>query len=210
MSMQSLAPFLYKGKYVKEQGARFQSAVLQSPQDAYLDGFWQSELYFKDQEKTIRTAFEFSDKIQQTHKVLASQMQSTLSVSLHVRRGDYVSNALANKFHGLCSPNYYQNAVKHLMSLGAIQLFIYSDDLDWCRQHSKFDVPIHYVNTNDAFADMYLMTQCKHNIIANSSFSWWGAWLNANSDKIVIAPQNWFSDPSIDTSDVIPATWQKM
>lgn len=209
-ALQSILPFFFKGVYAKENGNRFQRQILELPKEAYLDGFWQSELYFKDQEKTIRECFTFSDAIRNTHKEMADQMRSKLSVSLHVRRGDYVSNALANKFHGLCSPNYYQNAVKHLMALGNIEVYIFSDDLDWCRQHSKFEVPMHYVNTNDAYADMYLMSQCKHHVIANSSFSWWGAWLNADPDKVVIAPKTWFNDPSIDTSDVIPTTWQKM
>ena len=194
--------------YVKENGNRFNVSFLGWPANTYLDGFWQSELYFKFYEEEIKQDLEFNQAIIDKNKDLAAKINSVNSVSLHVRRGDYVNLPSANSFHGLCSIDYYNEGVKLIADkTGPIELFVFSDDVAWCRQNLKFDFPIHFIETNDAYSDMYLMTQCKHNIIANSSFSWWGAWLNNNADKIVVAPKKWFNDPRIDTSDVIPIEW---
>lgn len=210
-TLQRNAPGLFSTLYVKENGNRFNMGFLGWPANTYLDGFWQSELYFKFYEEEIRSDLEFNAEIKNKNKDLANKINSLNSVSLHVRRGDYVSLASANQFHGLCSLDYYNEAVKTIADkAGAIELFVFSDDQTWCKQNLKFNFPIHFVETNDAYSDMYLMTQCKHNIIANSSFSWWGAWLNANENKVVVAPKKWFNEPSIDTTDVIPIEWLQL
>lgn len=203
-------PAVFRTLYAKEKGSTFNPDFLSFPANTYLDGFWQSEVYFKAFEVEIREDFDFKQEIKDRNKQLAEKINAVISISLHVRRGDYVSNAITNKFHGLCPPSYYQDAVKHLMEKGNIELFIFSDDLEWCKQHSKFSLPTHFIETKSAFDDMYLMSLCKHNIIANSSFSWWGAWLNANPDKTVIAPEKWFASETQDTTDLIPYTWIKM
>lgn len=205
--LQRTVPNLFSTLYAKEKGSAFNPAFLDFPQNTYLDGFWQSEIYFKAYEEEIKADLDFKQEIKDRNKELAAKIQSANSLSLHVRRGDYVSNVLTNKFHGLCTPTYYQSAVKQVMEKGNIELFIFSDDLEWCKQHSKFDLPTHFIETNNAYNDMYLMSLCKHNIIANSSFSWWGAWLNNNPDKMVIAPKKWFNDSSVDTSNIIPIEW---
>ena len=208
--LQRKFPLAFKTLYAKEKGSAFNPDFLDFPANTYLDGFWQSEIYFKAYEEEIRDDFDFKQEIKDRNKQLADKIRSVNSVSLHVRRGDYVSNALTNKFHGLCPPSYYQDAVKHFMEKGNIELFIFSDDLEWCKQHSKFNLPTHFIETKNAFDDLYLMSLCNHNIIANSSFSWWGAWLNANPDKTVIAPEKWFASDTQNTSDLIPYTWIKM
>lgn len=203
-------PGLFSYYYAKETATSYHAAFQRFPKNTFLDGFWQSELYFKTYASAIREVFRFKEETIARNKDMAQKMHAVRSVSLHVRRGDYVSNALANKFHGLCTPSYYQEAVKFIQGTGPVELFIFSDDIDWCKQHSRFDVPVHYMQTGDAFSDLYLMTQCKHHVIANSSFSWWGAWLNPSHDKIVVAPKNWFQEASINTSDIVPKGWVKL
>jgi hypothetical protein len=136
------------------------------------------------------------------------------SVSLHIRRGDYLSDKNAKEFHGTLPLDYYYKAMAQLNLLYKdLKVFIFSDDMDWVKANLKLTNECVYVDFNtgeNSVFDMYLMSQCKHNIIANSSFSWWGAWLNQNSSKIVIAPQLWFADKSLNTKDLIPNSWLKM
>ena len=125
-----------------------------------------------------------------------------------MRRGDYVTLASANQFHGLCSVDYYVNAVNFLKAQLQTELVIYvfSDDVPWC----KTNIPIqncHFLETTSAAQDLYLMSQCQHHIIANSSFSWWAAWLNANPSKHVVAPKYWFNGVESKTLGIIPKTW---
>jgi hypothetical protein len=128
-----------------------------------------------------------------------------------VRRGDYVTSPKTNSVHGTCSLEYYYDSFnliekQHKNS----HYFIFSDDIEWCKQNLEFIKNKTFIELSANERDheeMYLMSQCKHNIIANSSFSWWGAWLNQNPDKMVIAPKKWFHDQQINTNDLIPDTW---
>lgn len=194
-----------------EEGTEYQSKFIKFPKNTYLNGFWQSELYFIDFENEIKKDFQFIDKIIHENKTLATEISNSESVALHVRRGDYVSNSNANQFHGLCSIDYYEQAVNIIsQKFQNFKLFVFSDDIDWCKEHLKFEAPIYYVETNSAYSDLYLMSICKHNIIANSSFSWWGAWLNNNIDKTVVAPNLWFASKEVNTSNLIPKNWIKL
>jgi hypothetical protein len=128
-------------------------------------------------------------------------------VAVHVRRGDYMTPTNL-QYHHPCSPEYYIEAMSKFDS--KTKFVVLSDDLEWCRQQSFFN-GCEFWQGKDLAHDMYVMTKAKHNIIANSSFSWWGAWLNQNYDKIVIAPKKWFGDiANIDSSDVIPESWIKI
>src|SRR5690606_26072631 len=126
--------------------------------------------------------------------------KTTTSVSLHVRRGDYVQLQSAHNFHGVLPLTYYKRAILLLKEkLERFTIFVFSDDLDWVRSNLQAETPVVYVDyrSDDKTAtDLALMSLCKHNIIANSSFSWWGAWLNRNPGKQVIAPKPWFRDKS--------------
>ncbi len=197
--------------YAKENGSQFQPNYERFPTNTYLDGFWQSEQYFIAYENDIRNTFLFNTAIRNKNSDLAKKMNLANSVSLHVRRGDYIKNSAANAFHGTCSKGYYDQALAYLVErIERIELFIFSDDIDWCKTTFQYAVPIHFVETQDAASDLYLMSQCQHNIIANSSFSWWGAWLNNNSDKNVIAPKQWFADASVQTQDIVPKKWIRL
>lgn len=186
-----------------------------STKSLILSGYWQSEKYFKSIECLVREKFVFRN-IDNKTKALASEISSLNSVSLHIRRGDYLGHSL---YSGVCTEEYYRNSVECLKlqidSKQDLKFFVFSDEKDFATQFvNKLNVPAAIIERNtgiDSYKDMYLMSHCKHNIIANSSFSWWGAWLNKNPDKIIIAPKKWFGSSSDDKyKDILPENWIKI
>lgn len=202
---------LGKKFYIKES-ARFQPEILKAGPDAYLQGFWQSEEYFSDIADVIRQDFQVVDAVSAHDRALLDEIDSTNSVSLHVRRGDYVANPSANSFHGVCSVDYYKACIKLIKEkVVDPHFFIFSDDPDWAKANIPTDAPtqVSYNSVDLPYDDIRLMSHCKHNIIANSSFSWWGAWLNPNPQKIVCAPKRWFT-ADIDTEHLVPQSWVRI
>ena len=174
----------------------------------YFEGHWQSEKYFKLIEKTIRKHFQFKQSLLNNDTVRVSkEIMNSNSVSIHIRRGDYLNFPQC----AVCDIEYYNKAIDYIK--GTISnpiFFIFSDDIEWCQQNLQIE-NCYFVNHNrgaDSWQDMYLMSQCKHNIIANSTFSWWGAWLNNNLKKIVITPKQWLCDTP--NSDILPDNWIKI
>lgn len=200
---------------IVEDGLKFNPSILYCKDNVYLDGYWQSEKYFKDFAANIRRDFTYKNPPKELNLLLMNEIDSVESVSVHIRRGDYVSNTQTNSVHGVCDFEYYQSATNYIESkLGKkINYFIFSDDPAWVRANMEFGHDAVYVDHNDAsnnFEDMRLMSACKHHIIANSSFSWWGAWLNPNEDKIVIAPKRWFKTTTLDSNDIVPDNWIRL
>lgn len=172
--------------------------------DYYLFGYWQSEKYFENYSGTIIT--ELSPNESNISKLI-SKYPSIInnSISLHVRRTDYVSS---NGYHPVMDINYYKSALELLGDYD--DLFIFSDDIEWCKSNFNFKNMI-FVQGNDDVEDLWLMSLCKNNIIANSSFSWWGAYINLNKNKNVIAPKNWFGEKvNLNEKDIIPKNWIKI
>lgn len=206
--------FANKSKYFQEKNFSFTPEVLSLGNDLYIDGYWQSEKYFKEIETIIRAEFSFILPQGEKDKEIYKLITESDSISIHIRRADYVTSANTNKTHGSCPVEYYIGAVGLLaQKMTNPHFFIFSDDYEWVRQNIKIDHPTVYVNHNNAdtnYQDLRLMASCKHNIIANSTFSWWGAWLNKNPNKIVVAPKKWFADASKNDSDLIPSTWIRM
>lgn len=204
-----LRPNVYSEKHF-----HFDPEVLSAPDNVYLQGYWQSEKYFKEIEDIIRQEFSIGASLTGKNLDVAELIKSTDSVSVHVRRGDYIASERAMAMHGICGMDYYMRCVEKIRSYVKMpHFFIFSDEPDWVRENMRLSLPmtIVYHNPPDkGYEDMRLMILCKHNIIANSSFSWWGAWLNSNPEKIVIAPQTWFNDPSRNTKDLIPNGWLKI
>lgn len=199
---------------IKEQGHHFQPTVLDARGDVMLVGYWQSEKYFADIRPDLQKAFQFCKDLSAINLKVLEQISACEAVSIHIRRGDYVSNTSANSFHGLCDLDYYHRAIALMHGKKSeISFFIFSDDIEWAKENLVLNSPAYFIDHNtgkSSFEDLRLMSLCKHNIIANSSFSWWGAWLNPNQDKIVIGPRMWFLDPSINTQDVLPESWIKL
>ena len=185
--------------------------VTKAHNGVYLQGYWQSERYFENHVSTLRDDFTFRYSPSGVNAELQSEIRSQNSVSVHVRRGDYVSNPKTLSVHGVCSPEYYYNAIELVKSKVAdLRLYVFSDDAEWASNTLKERYPdiivIDHNHGEESYNDMRLMSVCKHHIIANSSFSWWGAWLNPNPNKIVVAPKQWFA-ADIDTQDLIPESW---
>jgi hypothetical protein len=179
----------------------------------WMAGYWQSEKYFLANRQRILNdlrlqAFRAEDI------PYYSQIRSCNSVALHIRRGDYVSNPNVAKFHGLCSVAYYQAAIADLLKHQAnIAVFVFSDDQAWAKASLNLPVPTHFVEDyaqDPTYSDLELMASCNHHIIANSSFSWWGAWRCSNAEQRVYAPLQWFNDPNVDVRDVCPAHWVRL
>lgn len=199
---------------INEKQFSFDPSVLELKGNIYLDGYWQTEKYFVKIKDILLREFSIKYKQDSINTELAMQIKNTESVSIHIRRGDYISNPKTNQVHGVCSMDYYQKSVNQIVQqFPNCHFYIFSDDHSWVKDNFKVNLPMTMVDHNDAstnYEDLRLMSLCNHNIIANSSFSWWGACLNKNSEKIVIAPERWFNDPTVDTSDLIPENWIKI
>ena len=176
--------------------------------NVYLDGYWQSEYYFNDIKDLLRDEFTFKLEMNNENKNIISQINNTNSVSIHVRRGDYLQTPL---FNGACTLEYYRNALDYMdNNIQEPWYFIFSDDIEWCKNNIKHPRSV-YVDINrdyQSFNDMRLMSICKHNIIANSSFSWWSSWLIQNKQKIVICPKKWVNDGTTNFLGDIKFLWQ--
>ncbi len=205
----------YQFWILKRQKIGFDSKYLEIKQDAYVDGYWHNEKYFIDIKDIILEDFSLKDPLSSAGVTIASEIQksSETSVSLHVRRGDFASDPGTLKYHGLMTTEYYGGAIQIMKNkVGNIKIFVFSDDIEWVKKNIPFSDPHVYV-TNPAIPfheEVYLMSLCKNNIIANSSFSWWGAWLNKNPNKIVIAPEKWLAKTGSDYYKEIPPTWTKI
>jgi hypothetical protein len=196
-----------------EKSFHYDPQLLTLSDNVYLDGYWQSERYFADIKDIIRKELTVTSPLTGKNQELAEEIRTVNAVSMHVRRGDYVMDNKTNVMHGVCDLDYYQRAENRVVqSLEDPHFFVFSDDPEWVAENIKLRCPTRYVshNVGRAHEDLRLMSLCRHHVIANSSFSWWGAWLSSNPDKLVIAPDRWFNDPSIDTGDLIPSDWQRL
>lgn len=190
----------------------FDSTILNKKGDVFLNGYFQSEKYFKDIAEIIRGDFVLREELQGDAKLIATQMQSDRkAVALHCRRGDYVTHP---EFGDIANLNYYQRAIAAILELvPEANFYVFSDDIVWCQDTLPLPKNVTFVSSPlmKDYEELYLMSLCQHNIIANSSFSWWGAWLNAHPNKIVIAPQRWSqSKDSTDFKDIIPKDWMRV
>ncbi|MGB9927471.1 MAG: alpha-1,2-fucosyltransferase [Methanosarcina sp.] len=200
-------------KYIKEQTFSFQPETLNLKDNVYLDGYWQSEKYFSDIKDIIRKDFTVKNVPNTANESIMKEITECVSVSIHIRRGDYVSNPTTSQYHGFLGLEYYQKAMRLMLEkVGNPHFFVFSDDPEWASENIKTNCPITYIEHNGVknYEDLRLMSTCKHHIIANSSFSWWGSWLSINEEKIVIAPKKWFNANTSDTKDLYLNSWYKI
>jgi len=200
---------------LNENQIQFDKTKIKNNKNIYIDGYWQSEQYFINISSIIKNEFEFKIEPNAYYSELIDKIITSNSVSIHIRRGDYIHNSLTNSFHGTCSIEYYNEAIEYLGNkVSNVQFFMISDEIKWAKEVFGHYSNIHFVENNKGadFEDMRLMSLCKHNITANSSFSWWGAWLNNNPNKKVIAPKTWFKDIESQkkSQDLIPKNWIKL
>lgn len=194
----------------QEPDVRYDAGFLKQPNNTFVQGHFQTERYFSSIRAQLLEDFSWADAPKGKNKTLLNKIQlDDSSVSIHVRRGDYITNPNASQLHGLLGIAYYQSALKAIRKhVAKPNLYVFSDDPVWCKANLKFDFPTTYIAHNtDGAEDMRLMKSCRHNIVANSSFSWWAAWLNENPQKLVVAPKRWFAKAESNTKAVVPASW---
>jgi hypothetical protein len=206
---------LHKRSYINEQQLVDYSDLLKIKSDCYLDGYWQSEEYFKSIRESLLKDFVIKYPVEECNKNIFDKIKCSNSVSLHIRRGDYVSNPKTNAKHGVLGLDYYHKAMKiMIVKISNPVFFIFSDDISWAEENLKSKNEVYFVNNNydKDYEDLRLMSNCKNHIIANSSFSWWGAWLSQNPKKVVIAPKQWFSKEETKRSnfDILAKNWIKI
>ena len=182
--------------------------------NVYLDGYWQSEKYFQDISRIIRNEFTLRQILDKDNLEIAQKIISNNSIGIHIRRGDYVRNPIHKKIYENCDPSYYYQCVKFITSkIQNPYLFIFSDETEWVVENIRFDFPSIIISHNGMqkdYVDLYLMSLCHHFVIANSSFSWWAAWLGSHPDKLVFAPKNWFKNSKMNSNDLIPKEWLRI
>ncbi len=176
-----------------------------------MEGYWQSYKYFEKFAGQIRAELTPSQPPQGANLLLAQTIAQKNSVSVHIRRGDYVSNLVASSVHGFVGLAYYELALERISrEIDSPHFFVFSDDLPWARENLKFPCDVTFVDHNSgaaAYEDLRLMSLCKHHVMANSSFSWWAAWLGWAPGKKVFYPANWFSSKLHNVSSLNPPAW---
>jgi len=212
--LRRLLPWIAPRISVLERAFTFDPSILDLTPPFHLSGNWQSARYFADCADVIRADFQLAGSFTPDRVQLAEAIAARNPVSVHVRRGDYVSNAVANAYHGTCNPDWYAAAKRRAdATIHDANYVVFSDDPDWARANLPAFADALFVEPSADGRDeqdLHLMALCRHHIIANSSFSWWGAWLNPRPDKMVIAPLHWFQGATHDTRDLIPAEWIRL
>lgn len=210
-----LAYYAWRGlrrspKIYRENGLGYNAAFDTLPDNTYLHGYWQCERYFAHIADDIRAAFVPRHPMSAQNADMAQRIAAGPSVSLHVRRGDYLTVGA----HGICDQTYYDAALAAVtQGLTSPTVYVFSDDPQWAKENLPMSfekVVVDFNGPDSDYEDMRLMSLCQHNVIANSSFSWWGAWLNANPNKRVAGPANWFSNPKLSNPDILPDRWIKI
>ncbi len=201
---------LKKETHYTEPCFEFDPNIFNIDRDVYLDGYWQSPKYFCGIETQIKNTFSFPMIEDEMNIKVLNSIISNNSISVHVRRGDYINNSL----HGnICNKTYYDKSINYINKHTTDPIFyFFSDDINWCAQNFKMSnaVFVDWNNNSKSYIDLQLMSKCKHNIIANSTFSWWAAYLNDYIHKIVITPNKWFNNPNINCSDIYIDSWIKI
>lgn len=205
---------LKRSHVYEERSFVYDPNLLELKGDIYLEGLFHDERYFKEIKDVICKDFSFKHQPEGRNKEIADKIEAVNSVSVHVRRTDLVTNKLFFESHGVCSLNYYKFCMEKIFSMtNAPYFFVFSDDIVWARANLRFDAPVMFVDHNNeehCHEDLRLMSLCNHHIIANSTFSWWGAWLNPNPGKIVLAPGNWIKKVKKKDVMIVPNGWIKI
>ena len=211
--LQKLITRHHKKKYIsyrEEEEFIYDEKIFNKTSNLFV-GIWQVEAYFKDYKDIVSREFVFKHPKDKKNKNLIEQINAGNSISIHVRRGDYNSSAWSKTHDVIKDKTYYSNAINYLNEkIKNPHYYIFSDDIPWVKENLEFpgSTFVDHNKGKNAYIDMYLMSLCKHNIIANSTFSWWGAWLNKNENKIVIIPERWLNTKNC--PGIYPSGWIKM
>lgn len=202
--------YSHVNSFFKEESFEYNPFIFSKP-FLFYSGYFQSEKYFKNHSNIIRECFKFKENAIVMPIDFLNNIKNSNSISIHIRRGDYVTCKETNKIHGVLDLEYYYKAIEYISNrVNNPHFFIFSDEPNWVKENFKIDFPFYLSENNSPETDLYLITNCKHNIVANSSFSWWGAWLNINQNKIVCAPENWVQNQKFNLKDLVPKDWVKI
>lgn len=199
--------------YISEHGYGLNKNVLALKDNVYLDGWWNTAKYFEDIDDIIQKEFTLKNRGRAEYEKTRAEILLRNGVSIHIRRGDYVANHETAKSYGTCDLDYYKHAVEYIVQrTGNPHFYIFSDDIAWAQENLVIPHPHTFMSGKEVkdYEELMLVAVCKHNIIANSTFSWWGAWLNTNKNKIVVAPKQWFKDESFVPVDLVPRSWVRI
>lgn len=196
-------------RVLRQRGFELQPAFFDAPDNTLLVGFWQSERYFESYADRLRAELSLPEP-SRAAAALVKRVSHPSSVSIHVRRGDYANDPATKRAHGLLPETYYRTALERIG--GDLDVYVFSDEPDYCRRELDVGRPFTVVDLPGApaYEDLRVMSACTHHVIANSSFSWWGAWLDPRPDTVVVAPQQWVADAAVDTAHVVPARWTRI
>ncbi|HEX4341758.1 MAG TPA: alpha-1,2-fucosyltransferase [Verrucomicrobiae bacterium] len=192
----------------------FDETLQHKGRNLYLDGYWQSERYFADIRETVREELSFREPTGPDLEPMLAQLNEKVSVCVHIRRGDYISTAIGREQHAICDLDYYRTAMDHIGArVPGAKFFLFSDEPEWVQ--SNFSAADNLVIVSGTASrrdidDFRLMTSCRHFVIANSSFSWWAAWLGKQKDKIVVAPKLWRRFHEQMDKAIIPEQWVRL
>ena len=192
----------------------FDPAFFATPDGTYLEGYWQSAAYFEKHAAVIREDFQLSRGFGTIGEALADEIGSGEdAVSIHVRRGDYVSNSKVSRTYGVLGQEYYAAAAARVAKeVPGPRFFVFSDDIDWVRDNLRVGEAARFVSGSSLTPqeEVLLMSRCRNHVIANSSFGWWGAWLDASPEKLVIAPRKWFVSWRLRHRRTVPDNWIRL
>jgi len=201
-----------KRHYYRQPFFHFDPKFYKAGANTYIKGYWQSEKYFLPIRDTIIKELTFKPGVIDNVMGFVKELQQAQSVAVHIRRGDY-TNSVATEMHGILPVEYYQKAMTYIRKQHEdAKFYFFSDDMLWVKDNLNIE-NMEFVSgkiSKSHYEDFFLMSKCHHNVIANSSFGWWAAWLNNNPDKIVVAPKNWFNKGPKDTQDLLPSSWIKI
>lgn len=204
---------LTRTRRVTENIGDLDKALCERSGALYLDGYWQSEKYFARGADVLRREFMLKDEPNASARAWIEEITRHTSISLHCRRGDYAECASTNRVHGVCSLEYYHHAIEYVNRLvRKAKYYIFSDDAQWTARNMHINQEHVFVTHNNGVCDVEdyrLMATCRHHIIANSTFSWWAAWMAPYSEKIVIAPRLWYANGQV-SDDLIPEGWVRL
>lgn len=197
----SITERIYRNKriYTEDLDQGYQSAVFESD-SCYLSGYWQNEKYFSQIRKELLKEFRFPDCAKIDNQEILSKIRESNAVSVHVRRGDYLHAVNSRLYEGICTLSYYRRAIDYMKrNLENPEFYFFTDDPEWVDANlcEKGMTVVRHGEDKPDYYDMFLMSQCRAHILANSTFSWWGAWLDPNEDKIVVSPSRWLNGHDI-------------
>lgn len=208
ISESALWPFPYRN--FTEQTGGYNATFFDNPVNTYLEGYFQSEKYFVKYRDVLIKEFTFHEPASDRNAAQLNEIKNAIALSVHVRRGDYVTLSSASDFHGCMNEMYYSESIRKMLEMiPDINLCcVFSDDIEWAKRHIAASVKTVFVDWNKKGSeDLRLMMNCTHHITANSSFSWWGAWLAEKEHSKIIAPSKWFADANASDIDIVPERW---